>query len=161
MVFRSRTVVVLMIVALIVGVVLTQAADAWISSANPQSPSKDQVKVEKLNPSTALWEESGLTEKQLNKLASTFYLIDQRFFKDTDSEQVIDGAINGMLSVLEDPYTVYMDEEQAERFTETVIDSSFSGIGAEVTMEDGKVTVVSPIKGSPAERAGIHAKDKI
>src|SRR5690554_5243669 len=111
MVFRSRTVVVLMILALIIGVVISQAADGWISTMNPTSPGEDQVKVEKLNPSKSLWEESGLTEDQLNKIASTYYLIDQKFYQDTESNQLIDGAIHGMLSVLEDPYTVYMDEE--------------------------------------------------
>lgn len=163
MVFRTRTVIILIILAMIVGAVAIQTVDTWspFKLANQQNSAEDAVKQEKLSPISSLLEESGLTEKQLNKIASTYYLIEQKFFKDMDSQTVVDGAINGMLSALEDPYTVYMDAEQAKQFEETVIDSSFSGIGAEVTMEDGRVTVVSPIKGSPAEKAGIHAKDQI
>jgi carboxyl-terminal processing protease len=161
MVFRTRTVILLIIMAMIAGAVVTQTVETWSPFHTDQTPADNAVKQEKLSPTSSLWEESGLTEEQVNKIASTYYLIDQKFFKDMDSQVVVDGAINGMLSALEDPYTVYMDAEQAKQFTETVIDSSFSGIGAEVTMEDGKVTVVSPIKGSPAEKAGIHAKDQI
>lgn len=164
MVFRTRTVIIFIIMAMIAGAVVTQTVDSWspFNYSNEQSPTENAVKQEKLSPeAVSFWEESGLTEEQLNKIASTYYLIDQKFFKDMDSQAVVDGAINGMLSSLEDPYTVYMDAEEAKQFEETVIDSSFSGIGAEVTMEEGKVTVVSPIKGSPAEKAGIHAKDQI
>ena len=73
--------------------------------------------------------------------------------------KLVDGAIRGMLDALDDPYSVYMDAEQAQRFEETTISSTFSGIGAEVTIRDGRVTVVSPIKGSPAEKSGIRTDD--
>jgi len=53
-----------------------------------------------------------------------------------------------------------MDQKEAKEFDES-ISSSFQGIGAEVTMENGKVKIVSPIKGSPAEKAGIHSEDII
>lgn len=162
MVFKSRTVVVLIIVAMTLGVLLTQAVDSidgfW--KPNNQLVQRDDMS-DYEQVVTQLWNESGLTLEQLNKIASTYYLINENFYMDADPEVVISGAINGMLSVLDDPYTVYMDEEQAKLFAETVIDSTFSGIGAEVTLEDGKVTVVAPIKGSPAEKAGLHAQDQI
>lgn len=103
---------------------------------------------------------SGLNTKDVNKLATTYQLIEGKFLSEVDHDKVVNGAINGMLSSLEDPFTVYMDQKEAKQFDESIT-SSFQGIGAEVSSEDGKVTIVSPIKGSPAEKAGLHANDMI
>jgi carboxyl-terminal processing protease len=103
---------------------------------------------------------SGLSTKDLNKLATTYQLIEGKFLSAVDHDKVLNGAINGMLSSLEDPFTVYMDQKEAKQFDESIT-SSFQGIGAEVSLEDAKVTIVSPIKGSPAEKAGLHANDII
>lgn len=161
MVFKSRTVVVLIIVAMTLGVLLTQAVNTFDGFFKPSEQAQRDDKSDYEHVVNQLWNESGLTLEQLNKIASTYYLIHENFYMEADSEAVITGAINGMLSVLNDPYTVYMDEEQAKLFAETVIDSTFSGIGAEITLEDGKVMVISPIKGSPAEKAGLLAQDQI
>ncbi|UJF33174.1 S41 family peptidase [Paenibacillus hexagrammi] len=103
---------------------------------------------------------SGLTNKDLSKIATTYQLIESKFLKQTDHDTVVNGAINGMLESLEDPFTVYMDQNEAKQFDESIT-SSFQGIGAEVSSEDGKFVIVSPIKGSPAEKAGIQAHDVI
>lgn len=103
---------------------------------------------------------SGLTGKDYKKLATTYQLIEGKFLNEVDHDKIVNGAINGMLSTLDDPFTVYMDQKEAQQFDEN-ISSSFQGIGAEVTSEDGKVTIVAPIKGSPAEKAGLHAHDII
>ncbi len=87
-------------------------------------------------------------------------MIKQKYVHDVDDKQLIDGAIQGMIATLKDPYSVYMDKETAERFNES-LDSSFEGIGAEVSMVDGKVTIVAPFKGSPAEKAGLRPNDQI
>ena len=63
------------------------------------------------------------------------------------------------MEALEDPYSNYMGKETAPSLKS--IEGSFSGIGAEVSSVDGSVVVVSPIKGSPADKAGIRAKDTI
>src|SRR5699024_8388313 len=75
-------------------------------------------------------------------------------------KQLIEGAIQGMIGSLEDPYSSYMDVESMQQFNET-IESSFEGIGAEVSMVNGNVTIVSPIKDSPAEEAGLRPNDQI
>jgi carboxyl-terminal processing protease len=103
---------------------------------------------------------AGLDEKDWGKLATTYELIRTQYLNDVDKDKVITGAINGMLTALDDPFSVYMDTKEAEMFDEA-LESSFQGIGAEVSLEDGRVTIVSPIKGSPAERAGIIAGDVI
>ncbi|HJV44678.1 MAG TPA: S41 family peptidase [Bacillota bacterium] len=96
----------------------------------------------------------------LQKISEVYGLIKKNYLEKADNQKLIDGAITGMLNALNDPYTVYMDPKSAEQFNDT-ISSSFQGIGAEVSMEGGKVTIVSPFKGSPAEKAGLHPKDQI
>lgn len=104
--------------------------------------------------------DSGLTEKDLQKIATTYNLAANKYLNKVDHDKLVDGAINGMLEALDDPFTVYMDQKEAAQFDENIT-SSFQGIGAEVSVEDGKVVIVSPIKGSPAEKAGLHAHDII
>ena len=77
-----------------------------------------------------------------------------------DDEKLLEGAIKGMAYAVGDPYTNYMN---ADEFKEFMSDGSgeLTGIGIEIGIKDGYVTVVSPMEGSPAERAGIKAGDKI
>ncbi|TXK92033.1 PDZ domain-containing protein, partial [Parageobacillus sp. SY1] len=99
-------------------------------------------------------------EKELKKVEQAYELIKKRYVEKVDDDKLIQGAIQGMISTLNDPYSVYMDEETSEQFTES-LDSSFEGIGAEVSMINGKVTIVAPIKNSPAEKAGLKPNDQI
>jgi carboxyl-terminal processing protease len=75
-----------------------------------------------------------------------------------DPEELSRGAIEGMLEALGDPYTSYLESYQ---LASSDLEGSFEGIGAIVSMEDGELTVVSPIAGGPAERQGVRAGDKI
>ncbi|OMF07058.1 peptidase S41 [Paenibacillus amylolyticus] len=99
-------------------------------------------------------------KNDLKKIETAMDLISSNYYKDVDQTKLIDGAINGMMESLGDPYSNYMGQETAAQFEES-IEGSFTGIGAEVSSQDGNVVVVSPIKGSPAEKAGIRAKDMI
>ncbi|MCM3635926.1 S41 family peptidase [Paenibacillus camelliae] len=101
-----------------------------------------------------------MTEAELKQLNTVLDLLQTNYVTEIDREKLIDGAISGMMNALDDPYSVYMEAEVANRFSQS-IEGSFSGIGAEVSLENGQVVVVSPIKGSPAERGGLLAKDII
>lgn len=96
----------------------------------------------------------------LSKVAQAFDLISNRYVEKVDQEKLVEGAIQGMLSVLHDPYSVYMDKDTAKQFTQS-LESSFEGIGAEVGKVDEKIVIVSPFKDSPAEKAGIKPNDEI
>jgi carboxyl-terminal processing protease len=98
--------------------------------------------------------------EEFNKLYSTYDTIKKDYYKNIDDNTLINGAINGMLESLDDPYSDYMNEKEAKSFHES-ISSSFEGIGAEIQEQNSKITVVSPIKGSPAEKAGIKPNDII
>ncbi|WP_246050165.1 S41 family peptidase [Aquibacillus sediminis] len=103
----------------------------------------------------------GSTDSEdLEKVSQAIDLIQNQYLEQVDKDQLLEGAIQGMLKTLEDPYSVYMDKETVEEFNHQ-IESSFEGIGAEVSMVEGKVTIVAPIKDSPAEKAGLKPNDQI
>ncbi len=98
--------------------------------------------------------------REFQKLYSAYDEIQTKYFEEVDGEELINGAINGMVDSLGDPYSDYMNEEEASQFLEG-ISSSFEGIGAEVQERNGFITIVSPIKNSPAEKAGIQPNDQV
>ncbi len=77
-----------------------------------------------------------------------------------DAKKLFYGAIDGMLAATGDPYTTFFDPEENKDFKEE-LEQSFDGIGAEMQIKDGVLTVVAPLENSPAQRAGILAGDKI
>jgi len=77
-----------------------------------------------------------------------------------DKEDRVAGAIQGMLDSLDDPYTLFMDADEALEF-EKSLHGELEGIGAEVTKKNGLITIVTPLKNTPAARAGIMPGDVI
>lgn len=101
------------------------------------------------------------TERQeFSRLYDVYDQLQEQYYTDFEQEELVNGAINGMVDALGDPYSDYLNQEEASQFDES-ISSSFQGIGAEIQEQNGVITVVSPIKNSPAERAGIMPNDKI
>ncbi|MFS0781543.1 S41 family peptidase [Bacillus sp. 1P06AnD] len=97
---------------------------------------------------------------EFNKLYDTFDTIKSEYYTKVKDATLVNGAINGMLESLDDPYSDYMNEKEASSFHEQ-ISASFEGIGAEIQEQNGQISIVSPIKGSPAEKAGLKANDII
>ena len=108
----------------------------------------------------AQFEGKGELNDKLHKVEVAYDLISEKFFQDVNKGELVAGAIQGMLKTLDDPYSVYMDAETASQFNDA-LDSSFEGIGAEVTVMDGKLIIVAPFKNSPAEKAGLKPNDRI
>ncbi|MBP1916634.1 carboxyl-terminal processing protease [Lederbergia galactosidilyticus] len=98
--------------------------------------------------------------REFSKLYQAYDELDKNYFEEVNSEELINGAIDGMVNALGDPYSDYMTKEENDKFEESIT-SSFEGIGAEIQERDGNIVVVSPIKDSPAEKAGIQPNDKI
>ncbi len=94
------------------------------------------------------------------KIAEALSIIEKDALEKVDRVKLIDGAIEGMIKQLDDPYSTYLNPKAAGDFHSS-LQSSFQGIGAEVTLKNGKVTIVSPFKGSPAEKAGLRPEDQI
>lgn len=98
---------------------------------------------------------------QYEKLLTLKDFLQKNYYKELDEEELMEGAIKGMFDSIEDPYTQYMnDKEFGDLMTQT--SGIYGGIGIVVTPgENGFVTVVSPIEGTPGERAGLLPGDKI
>jgi len=80
--------------------------------------------------------------------------------KVTNDKELVYGSIKGLANALDDPYTVFMTPEETKEFDEALY-NSLEGIGVELTVEEGLLVVLSPIKNSPAEKAGIMHGDII
>lgn len=77
-----------------------------------------------------------------------------------DKQKMLYGAITGMVSALDDPYTTFFTPEEAKTFNEDV-SGSFVGIGVELGLRNGILTVISPLEDTPAWQAGLKAGDQI
>jgi len=96
---------------------------------------------------------------QFGKLVAIYQLIKANYVDPVEDDELLKGAIQGMLTSL-DPHSSYLDGASLQRL-ETMIDGNYSGLGLSVVMDDGAVKVVSPFRGSPADKAGIKAGDYI
>ncbi len=97
--------------------------------------------------------------EQLDLFGDVFERIRAQYVEDVDSKKLVEAAINGMLTSL-DPHSSYMDAKAFEDMN-TQTRGEFGGLGIEVTMEDGYIKVVSPMDGTPADKAGIKPGDFI
>jgi carboxyl-terminal processing protease len=77
-----------------------------------------------------------------------------------DPQKMVWGAISGMVNALDDPYTVFLPPKDNQSF-KSDLGGQFEGIGAQLGLKDGHIIIVAPLKGMPAEKAGIKAGDYI
>ncbi len=97
--------------------------------------------------------------EELQQLAAVFGMIKSDYVEPVNEKKLITDAISGMVSSL-DPHSQYFDKKSFKEFREGTT-GRFVGVGIEITQEDGLVKVVSPIEGSPADRAGLKPGDLI
>jgi len=79
---------------------------------------------------------------------------------DIKDKNLVYGAIDGMVRSAGDPYTIFFPPTESKKFEQDVA-GNFGGIGAEIGIKENQLTVIAPIKGGPAEIAGLRAQDKI
>jgi len=104
------------------------------------------------NPSDKLYQKLDLFSDVLNTLK-------EEYVDEVEQSDVIDSAINGMLQSL-DPYSAYMSPETFRNMNDDT-KGEFGGLGIEITMEGGLIKIISPIEGTPADKAGVQAGDYI
>lgn len=97
--------------------------------------------------------------ESLRRFSQILDLVEQHYVSESGQQDLIDGAIKGMLESL-DPHSTYMNPEEFALMYETT-SGEFFGIGAELTMEKGQLIVIAPIEDTPAFRAGIKSGDII
>ncbi len=95
-----------------------------------------------------------------SSLQEVYAALNAKFDGKLDPQKLIDGAKHGMVSAAGDPYTVYMSADEAKSF-QGDLEGTFEGIGAELGKKDDKLTVISTLDSSPAQKAGLLSGDVI
>ncbi len=125
---------------------LNDAFSTEISTTEPEAQ-EEAASAEALNLDL-FWDVYGEVESDYFDLA------------ELTSEDQIYGAIRGLVESMEDPYSVFMTPEETTEFNQS-LNGELEGIGAELTVKDGKLVIVSPLKDSPAEEAGLLPGDHV
>ncbi|MBU6469962.1 MAG: S41 family peptidase [Gammaproteobacteria bacterium] len=110
-------------------------------------------------PTTVPAATTALPWQQVKLLADVMQLVKQDYVAPVDDTTLINSAIRGMLAGL-DPHSDYLDKSEFQQL-QIITTDRFGGLGLEVTQQDGAVTVVSPIDGTPAAKAGMQSGDVI
>jgi carboxyl-terminal processing protease len=110
-------------------------------------------------PLAAVEEQAKLPLDELRTFAEVFNQIRTGYVEEIDDSTLLEYAIQGMLSSL-DPHSMYLTEDALQTLQDNT-SGEFTGLGLEVGMEDGYVTIISPIDGSPAAEAGLRSGDVI
>ena len=97
--------------------------------------------------------------EEIQQLSAVFGLIKSDYVEPADDKKLITDAISGMVAGL-DPHSQYFDKKSFKEFQEGT-SGKFVGVGIEITQEDGLIRIVSPIEGSPADKAGLKTNDLI
>ena len=110
-----------------------------------------------LNRVSAVGNESAY--QGLEAFTNVLAIVQKNYVEDVETQKLMEGAINGMLNAL-DPHSAYLTPD-LYRELQVDTEGSFGGLGIEITLRDGILTVVSPIEDTPASRAGLKAGDQI
>ncbi|MBO5183382.1 MAG: S41 family peptidase [Bacilli bacterium] len=99
------------------------------------------------------------TKKGFDSLYETYDTIMSEYYKDVDSDKLIEGAINGMLESLDDEHTIYFDKKSKEEF-DSELSGNYYGIGAQIQLtSDETIKITKVFDNSPAKKAGLKEED--
>lgn len=104
--------------------------------------------------------EDTLSEEDIQIIQDVYNSIQELYIEDLDKEQLMEGALKGMVDAVGDPYSEYLNTQESESMNESV-EGSFQGIGVQFIQRNGEITVITPIDGTPAQEAGILPNDVI
>jgi len=94
--------------------------------------------------------------RQLHQYIESYFYWPERI----DERLLLYGAMKGMVKQLDDPYSEFLDPGDRERWEDS-LEGEFSGVGIEITIKDGVLTVIAPLTGTPAEQVGVRPGDQI
>lgn len=114
-----------------------------------------------INPNSISFDKKSVSKESILKFDKVRDLLKSQYYENVDENQLLEGAIAGMAGSLGDRYTAYYPKDKWQKFEED-LQGSFVGIGVTVKMgEDGLLKIMEVYSGSPAEKAGVLAGDKI
>ena len=97
--------------------------------------------------------------RKLRIFSQVFNYVENNYVEAVDQEQLVYGAVHGMLGTL-DPHTAFLPPDLFQKMKEDTT-GEFGGLGIEIGVKDGWLTIIAPVAGSPAEKAGLRAGDRI
>lgn len=100
------------------------------------------------------------SDKKVNEIVSTYNNIVNSYYDKVDKDELVNGAVNGMINSLDDPYSTYLDKDTSSAFN-TNIDGYYEGVGISVAYKGGNVAVYEVFKNSSADRVGLKKDDII
>ena len=134
--FNFSEVIIIMIIAIMFGFLLGNIVNFVVFSDNSSS------------------------DKELDELVTTYDNIINNYYEDVDKEELIDAGIQGMINYLDDPYATYFSGEASEDFNQELA-GTYEGIGVEVMLNNGVVSVSRVFDNSPASKAGVKVGDVV
>jgi carboxyl-terminal processing protease len=147
----NRFIVVIIVMAFIANAIIFTTVGAYLNTK-----SSTVIKQKLINTETPV----KYKDTDFSRFWEAVKVLEGKYIGDVDYNKIVDGAIAGMTASLGDPFTTYFDTKTLELFNDEVT-GTFEGIGAEVTARDGKLVIIAPLEGAPAEKAGIKAGDII
>lgn len=119
----------------------------------------DRVDIKSLLRKDASSQNSG-AELDYSSVSEAYTTLIENYDGKLDNGKLLDGLKKGLTNATEDPYTEYFSVEESKSFNEQIT-GSFTGIGAELAKDNGVIVVTTPLRGHPAEKAGVLARDVI
>ena len=98
--------------------------------------------------------------KEMQEVITTYNSIINEYYGEVDEKKLMNAAISGMVGILDDPHSVYMNSDDTYNFNQSV-DGEYVGLGITITWVEGVCTVVEVAENSPAEKQGIKVDDVI
>ena len=132
--FNFSEVIIIMIIAIMFGFLLGNIVNFVVFSNNPSG------------------------DDELDELVSTYVNIVNNYYDDINKEELIDAGIQGMINYLDDPYATYFSGESSDDFNQE-LSGVYEGIGIEVMLSNGVVSVGNVFENSPADKAGVKVGD--
>ena len=148
---------------LIIGfIVLFSIASFWIGLQRGKSESASSAKIMPLENTLIINKNSSADTLDFSLFWKVWDILKEKYVDSSklDVQKLFYGAIKGMLAATGDPYTSFFNPEENKKFNEDIT-GSFEGIGAEVGIKGGVLTIIAPLEGDPAEKAGLRAGDKV
>lgn len=119
--------------------------------------SNGQVEIQKV---INLYSQSRSSSVNFDQYWKVWDYIKNKYAGDVNEVDLFYGSLKGMVNALEDPYSKYLPPKKSKEFSKN-LSGEFSGIGAEVGIRENQLTIIAPLEGSPAQKAGIKAGDKV
>ncbi|NLM45855.1 MAG: S41 family peptidase [Firmicutes bacterium] len=148
---QKKTVYLLVLILIASNLITFLAVGAYYRGQEPALPPSEE------QPPVQQEEEPA---EELRPFLEVLDILSTRFITEVSREELVTAGIRGMVDSLGDPQTYYLAEDEYKEMM-IKVDGTFSGIGVDIIAVDGYVTVVAPIKNTPAERAGLLPGDRI